>query len=101
MSLVINMTNNCERELAVLNDSVVFCFRVEKPRARILGTYPLLPPEFLTGLKISASHLMETRTEAGLLQEHSTSKCVPATSCKILQGEELIAQKKNNHQWLD
>lgn len=45
LSVVINMTNNCEWELAVLNDSVVFCFRVRNPRARILGIYPLLPSD--------------------------------------------------------
>lgn len=38
---------------------------------------------------------METRTEAGLLQEHSTFEHMLATSCKILQEEEeLIARKK-------
>lgn len=29
---------------------------------------------------------METRMEAGLLQEHSTFECMLATSCKILGG---------------
>lgn len=72
--------------------------RGEKPRARILGIYPLLPSDSYQVWK--ALSLTWWRQEVRVVSCRSTAPS--DASCKILwrRGEELIAQKKNNHQWL-
>lgn len=59
-----------------------------------LGDLSLASVWLLTGSKFSVSHLMETRTEPGLLQEHSTFECMLATPCKILQGGRVDCPEK-------
>lgn len=93
------MTNNCEWELAVLNDSVVFCFRVRNPGPGSWGSIPCFHP---TPNRFENLCLTWWRRERRVVSCRSTAPS--DASCCMLQdirgGEELIAQKKNNHQWL-
>lgn len=96
------MTNNCEWELAVLNDSVVFCFRVRNPGP---GSWGSIPCFHLTLSRFENLCLSPDGDQNGGWCPAGAQQLWmhPATCCNVLRGwgrEELIAQKKNNHQWL-
>lgn len=102
MSLVINMTNNCEWELAVLNDSVVFCFRVRNAGPGSWGSIPCVGRTFNRFEHLCLSPDGDDRYWSLARAQHLRMRACYIRPVRYFKGgEELIALKKNNHRWLD